>query len=401
MKMLNNIKTFNKSIIVLSLGLALTACGSDLNEVVPTPEPTPVVNTAPSITSTSVDAATAGTDYSYTLAATDADGDTLIMSATTLPDWLMFDAASGVLSGMPADTDGGDSAIVLVVSDGTDEVTQSFTITVTVPEPVNTAPTITSSANTNGTVDVSYTYTLAATDADGDSLEWSSVILPVWSTFDTSTGVLSGTPDEAGSNSVELMVSDGTDSFSQAFTIVVDEASSQTVELVIFENTAQAEWALWDCCAGSTPSVETDDVDHDQVAEFDVLGSAETVQGFTARDSAGAVGGTVFDASAFAATGTLSFEMKVVTAAPAGATWILKLESADAATNTGDYPLSNSNEGQAPATDVWQTYTFDLADLATAGLDLSAIDVVMVFPAWGTGAGAVYRIDNVMINTGT
>jgi hypothetical protein len=25
----------------------------------------------------------------------------------------------------------------------------------------------------------------------------------------------------------------------------------------------------------------------------------------------------------------------------------------------------------------------------------------MVFPAWGTGAGAVYRIDNVMINTGT
>ena len=400
--MLNNIKAFNKSIIVLSLGLVLSACGSDSDSTViplPTPDPDPIVNNVPSITSTSVDAATAGTDYSYTLAATDADGDTLIMSATTLPDWLMFDAASGVLSGMPADTDGGDSAIVLVVSDGTDEVTQSFTITVTVPEPVNTAPTITSSANTNGTVDVSYTYTLAATDADGDSLEWSSVILPVWSTFDTSTGVLSGTPDEAGSNSVELMVSDGTDSFSQAFTIVVDEASSQTVELVIFENTAQAEWALWDCCAGSTPSVETDDVDHDQVAEFDVLGSAETVQGFTARDSAGAVGGTVFDASAFAATGTLSFEMKVVTAAPAGSTWILKLESSDAATNTGDYPLSNSNEGQAPATGEWQTYTFDLADLATAGLDLSAIDVVMVFPAWGTGAGAVYRIDNVMINT--
>jgi hypothetical protein len=182
---------------------------------------------------------------------------------------------------------------------------------------------------------------------------------------------------------------------------VVEPEPEPVAGLTIFENTAKAEWALWDCCAGSTPSVETDDVDHDQVAEFDVLGSAETVQGFTARDSAGAVGGTVFDASAFAATGTLSFEMKVVTAAPAGSTWILKLESSDAATNTGDYPLSNSNEGQAPATDVWQTYTFDLADLATAGLDLSAIDVVMVFPAWGTGAGAVYRIDNVMINTGT
>jgi hypothetical protein len=43
----------------------------------------------------------------------------------------------------------------------------------------------------------------------------------------------------------------------------------------------------------------------------------------------------------------------------------------------------------------WQTYTFNLSDLAMGGLDLSAIDVVMVFPTWGTGDGAVYRIDNV------
>jgi hypothetical protein len=36
--------------------------------------------------------------------------------------------------------------------------------------------------------------------------------------------------------------------------------------------------------------------------------------------------------------------------------------------------------------------------LSTAGLDVSAIDNVMVFPAWGTGEGAVYRIDNMVIS---
>ena len=28
-------------------------------------------------------------------------------------------------------------------------------------------------------------------------------------------------------------------------------------------------------------------------------------------------------------------------------------------------------------------------------LDVSAIDVLMIFPAWGEGEGAVYRIDNL------
>ncbi|HAU26468.1 MAG TPA: hypothetical protein DCW49_03700, partial [Alteromonas australica] len=45
----------------------------------------------------------------------------------------------------------------------------------------------------------------------------------------------------------------------------------------------------------------------------------------------------------------------------------------------------------------WQTYTFPIADLQAAGLDISAIDVLMVFPAWGSGEGAVYRLDNVKL----
>jgi len=399
MKFKFNTYLLTRSLIIGGLVSTLAACGSDNDEPIITPTP-PVVNTAPSITSTSVDNVEEGSAYSYTFTATDAEGDALTYSATTLPTWLAFDAATGALTGTPTTADVGDFTVTLEVTDSQLSDSETFTITVSALPVVNTPPTITSDAVVTGTVGVAYSYMLTATDVDNDdTLDLSSVTLPPWGVFDTTTGILSGTPDMADSYDVELMVSDGTDAVSQTFTIVISAAApdAPTVELVIFENMALAKWALWDCCAGSTPSVETDDVDHDQVAEFDVLGAAETVQGFTARDADGAVGGTPFDASAFSSTGTLSFEMKVVTAPAAGTPWILKLESVGAATDTGDLNLNSSNEGAEPVVGQWQTYTFNLSALAAAGLDLSAIDLVMIFPAWGQGAGAVYRVDNLYV----
>jgi len=158
----------------------------------------------------------------------------------------------------------------------------------------------------------------------------------------------------------------------EVFTVYADEATSG--------------WPLWDCCGGSTPTVEMDDADHGSVAEFSVLGNPATVQGFDSR-----VDGVPFAASA---TGVFSFEMKVVTAAVAGTPWNLKMESTGDP-NTGDINLSTSKEGIAPVAGQWQTYSFDVSTLASAGLDISAIDVIMMFPTWGQGAGAVYRIDNV------
>jgi len=101
MDKLTNRHVFKKNMIVLSLSLALTAC--DL---------------------------------------TDADDDSLTISATTKPAWLSFGAATGILSGTAVESDEGDSAVVLSVTDGTDEVTQSFDITVTVPVPENNASVI-------------------------------------------------------------------------------------------------------------------------------------------------------------------------------------------------------------------------------------------------------------------
>ena len=355
-----------------------------------------VPNTAPSITSSAVVAGTEGVAYTYTLTATDADGDTLIMSATTLPSWLSFDAATGVLSGTPATADVGASLVALSVTDGTDAVTQDFTITVEAAVVVNTAPVITSTGITTGTVGTAYTYMLEATDVDGDSLDLSSVTAPAWATFDTATGILSGTPDMAGDYAVELMVSDGTDDVTQAFTIVVAEASSITLELLVFENAALDGWVAWTDNGGPT-ELYTDDAEHDITTRFTL--TQPSVAGFSARPSEN-VNGVPFDASGIVSNGMVTFELKMLEAPTAGVVdWKLKIEGS--ASNV-EVNLSTATEGHAtPVQDVWQTYTFPLANLDVAGgLDFSDITLFMVFPNYGDATGADYLLDNFKIVSG-
>jgi hypothetical protein len=264
MNNLKNIKRFNKSIIVLSLGLALSACGgSSDDKVVEVIED--IVNSAPTISSSAVTTIESGTAYSYALVSADADGDTLTMTAANLPAWLTFDSATGILSGTPADTDEGDTAITLTVSDGTDEITQSFTVSVTVPVPPNNAAVITSTGVTSATVGEAYSYTLMATDADSDTLTMSATIPAAlsWLTFDDTTGVLSGTPasGDVAATEITLTVNDGTEDSVQTFTITVEEMAVESDELLIngdFENGSTSWNDVGTIVAGDNSYFEAD-----------------------------------------------------------------------------------------------------------------------------------------------
>jgi len=162
--------------------------------------------------------------------------------------------------------------------------------------------------------------------------------------------------------------------------------------LTLFADQIADTWSIWDCCAGSTPAVVSDDSDHGAVAEY-VIGEQPTVVGFFADD------GVYYDASAAVPSGVVRFEMKVVSApSDPSSKWLFKIESGDASTAV-ELNLSDSLEGVEPVVGQWQTYTFPLQTLADAGLDASAIDVLMVFPSWGTGNGAVFRLDNAIIGT--
>jgi hypothetical protein len=375
-------------VLITGLVFGMAACGND--DLAPPPSP-PAANNAPVITTTALTTADEGQAYTYTFTATDADADALTRAATTIPTWLTFDAATGVLSGTPADTDVGNHDVTLTVTDGEDTATQSFTIVVTAA-PDQVAPVFTSTALVTGKVGTSYSYTATATDGNFDTLEFSAVTVPPWAAFDEASATLSGTPDVVGDYAVELMVSDGTDEATQAFTIAIVSPDVVTVELSVFENVALPEWAAWTDNGGPT-EVVTDDLEHDQVTQFTL--TKPSVAGFSGRPSETDTGAP-FDASGLLSNGSIRFELKLITAPIAGTVpWFLKVEGAGAS----EVRLSTSVEGHAsPILDTWQTYTFPLSTFVGAGnLDASSINLFMVFPSYNDANGAVYYLDNFQI----
>ncbi|MEH6453618.1 MAG: hypothetical protein V7782_11330 [Psychromonas sp.] len=157
---------------------------------------------------------------------------------------------------------------------------------------------------------------------------------------------------------------------------------------VIFGDVLGADWSTFDCCGGLTPTSLLDTTaGRGMVMEF-VSDIEENALGFQTSKA--------LDLSEMATTGTLEFGLKVV-AFPenAGTDWVVKVES-----NGGDGPDASGEGAEIiitgmPAAGVWKDFSFPLADFESLDLDLEAIDKVMVFPAWGNAAGAVYRLDDV------
>lgn len=90
---------------------------------------------------------------------------------------------------------------------------------------VNKAPTISGKPASQATVGSAYSVTPVAQDADGDTLAFSIENRPTWATFNTATGVLTGTPttkDVGAFANVVISVSDGkTTAALPAFSITV------------------------------------------------------------------------------------------------------------------------------------------------------------------------------------
>lgn len=173
--------------------------------------------------------------------------------------------------------------------------------------------------------------------------------------------------------------------------VKIEAPLGDSPELVLFAGGENPDWPMWDCCGGSTPNV-VEDEERGPVAEF-VVGSSPTVMGFKPADGSG----IQFDASAILVDGVVQFDMKVVDPpSNPDSFWLFKIESDGAATEV-EVELATGNAGNPPTVGEWETYTFSLQTLSDQGLDVSAIDVVMIFPAWGTGEGAVYRVDEARI----
>jgi beta-glucanase (GH16 family) len=158
--------------------------------------------------------------------------------------------------------------------------------------------------------------------------------------------------------------------------------------VVIYADDVDANWSLWDCCGGSTLAQVSDDETHGSVVEVS-FNSTATVAGFEGASPHNASGLT---------NGTLEFDLKMLVAPlDASTPWLLKVETSSDAI-FAQLDLNQSNEGVAPTLDTWQHFTFSLDNLSAAGLTLTDIKIIMVFPEWDKAEGVVYRLDNLVLS---
>ena len=161
-----------------------------------------------------------------TLTAADEDGDTLVYSIVlngSKGTVVITDISTGVFTYTPDSNASGIDFFTFKANDG---VLDSNTATVTVEiKPVNDAPEISGIPEPGVYENKPYSFLPMAVDADGDSLTFSIANQPVWAGFDTSTGLLSGTPTHAHvgtTTRIVIAVSDGElGSFLPAFDLTV------------------------------------------------------------------------------------------------------------------------------------------------------------------------------------
>lgn len=104
----------------------------------------------------------------------------------------------------------------------------------------NTAPKFTSMANQEILLGNSISLNISATDSDTDSLTYSTIDIPVGSTFDTSTRKFQWTPTAVGTYSARFSVSDGIDQ--DTLEIILNVSNDQAPPLnTINENNPEKE----------------------------------------------------------------------------------------------------------------------------------------------------------------
>jgi hypothetical protein len=182
------------------------------------------VGESPAITSAASTTFTVGTSGSFMVMASGAPQPALAESGT-LPSGVTFDTTTGMLSGLPDAGTGSVYPIMFTASNGVSpDATQTFTLT------VNEAPAITSDAATTFTAGKQGSFTASATGFPVPAFTESGA-LPSGVNFDTTTGVLSGTPDAGtgGIYPITLTASNaiGVDA-TQSFTLTVDQTVAFT-----------------------------------------------------------------------------------------------------------------------------------------------------------------------------
>jgi hypothetical protein len=170
---------------------------------------------------------------------TDPDGDELAFAVTladgsSLPSWLVFDAATRTLTGTPGNGDTGTLGLKVTATDPSGaSASLSFALDIQAQQGVNRAPRTQGNIPAqNGREGEAFALVLPEslfTDPDGDELAFTVTqangsALPSWLVFDPESRTLSGTPaaGSAGNLTLKVTASDGNLAASQEFNLAVE-----------------------------------------------------------------------------------------------------------------------------------------------------------------------------------
>ena len=177
-------------------------------------------NQAPTFTSANSTTFTVGVSSTFTVTASGSPTPTLTGNGR-LPNGVTFDDATGILSGTPLPGTGGIYDLTFTASNSSKSIaTQNFILS------VNQAPAFTSNNATTFAVGASGSFTVTASGFPTPTISESGA-LPTSLSFNTSTDILSGTPQTGTGGTYPLVftASNGVgSSVTQQFTLTIDVA---------------------------------------------------------------------------------------------------------------------------------------------------------------------------------
>ena len=186
----------------------------------PTPTPTTAPLAAPAFTlSSSSETRTVNTAATgFTVSSTGGDIASFAISAT--PPGMSFNTSTGALTGTP-NTVAGATAYTITATNASGSATQTFTLTVAIVAP---AFTISSASETKASGSAITGYTISLTGGAIASYAISPAA-PAGLTFNTTTGLLSGTPTTvAAATAYTITATNASGSATQTFTLTVTAA---------------------------------------------------------------------------------------------------------------------------------------------------------------------------------
>ncbi len=171
---------------------------------------------------------------SFSIGATDADGDTLTYSASGLPNGATF--TGQIFSWIPGYDQAGTHNVTFVASDGIAQDSETITISVA---NVNRAPTLAEIGDRSVDEDNTLSFTVSAVDADGGTLTYSATGLPAGADLVGQGFTWTPTADQVGSHEITFVVSDGASTDLETITVtVVSTSADQTAPVVVRQSPA-------------------------------------------------------------------------------------------------------------------------------------------------------------------